>query len=370
MSSLINAQDASKIQREIEMLFRQELDKENVHNAFLKVYSPSMQINWDFAGGKFEDGEPVSAENPFYAASIGKTFTATAIVILKEQGKLNFGDKISKYLSANILENLHVFDGKDYSFEITIAQLLQHTSGLPDYFEGETVDGSLNMIRLIFTDTAKFWQPSEIIEFTKEKMTPNFPPGEGYQYTDTGFVLLGLIVEKLSKMSLEDFFLKHFFKPLNMKSTWMNLRSEPIEKTARTAEFFVGDFGASTMTSLSADWAGGGLFTTAADLNKFQSALFSGKIISKSSLKAMQNWLPETVGMYYGFGLRKIVFKELSHNLPDLYVAGHSGSTASIMYYCPELDVYLAGTLDQTDATKDSLLFLAGVLEFLNSVHP
>ncbi len=368
ITGFLGAQDVSETFKRTEKLLHKELKKKNIYNAFLSVYSPSKQIDWRFVEGEFKDGEKISSNNPFYAASIGKTFTATAIVILQEQGKLNFDDKIYNYLPENIMENLHVFEGKDHSSKITIAQLLQHTSGLPDYFEGETKDSSLNVIRLIFTDSSKFWEPVETINFTKEFMKPSFPPGEGYQYTDTEYVLLGLIIEKVSQMSLESFFQEHFFKPLNMESTWMNLRSKPIKPAARTVEFFVGDFEVSTMTSLSADWAGGGLFTTANDLIKFQSALFSGKVISNESLAAMQQWIPESWGMFYGFGLRKIVFRKLFPTLPNLNVIGHSGSTGSFMYYCPLLDIYLAGTLNQTDAVKDSVVLLTKVLATINKM--
>ena len=348
-----------------EKLFQKELKKDNVQNAFLRVYSPSQKIDWNFWGGKFQNGEAVTTANPFYTASIGKTFTSTAISVLVEQGKLKFEGKISEYLPDTILKNLHVFDGKDYSGEVTVAQLLQHTSGLPDYFEGETIDGSPNVMEQMFADTEKFWQPLETIDFVKEKMQPLFVPGTGYRYTDTEYVLLGLIIENVSEMPLHEFFQNHFFDPLEMTHTYMNLRSEPLEKTAKLSEAYAGDFEASTLTSLTADWAGGGLVSTTGDLVKFQHALFSGKIVSEETLKTMQNWVPETRGMEYGFGLRKISFKKLFPTLPDLTVVGHSGSTGSFMYYCPELDVYLAGTLNQTDEVKDSVVLMVKVLSLI-----
>jgi len=355
-------------QRKIEQLFLKQLQKENVHNAFLAVYSSSHQIDWNFAGGKFQNGEAVSSANPFYTASIGKTFTATGIAVLVEQGKLKFEDRISDYLSDSVVKNLHVFEGKDYSGEITIAQLLQHTSGLPDYFEGETTDGTPNVMEQMFTDTEKFWQPLEAIDFVKEKMQPLFVPGTSYRYTDTEYILLGLIVENLSGMPLHDFFIRHFFEPLAMTHTYMNLRSEPLEETPIMTELYVGGFEASKLTSLSADWAGGGLVSTAGDLVRFQHALFSGNIISEQTLMQMQNWVPETHGMEYGYGLRKIEFKKLFPTLPELTLVGHSGSTASFMYYCPELDVYLAGTLNQTDEVKNSVELMVKVLSILNKL--
>ncbi|QGY42202.1 serine hydrolase [Maribellus comscasis] len=352
-----------------EKLFQKELKKDNVQNAFLSVYSPSLKIDWNFTGGNFQNGESVKIVTPFYTASIGKTFTATAISVLVEQGELKFGDKISFYLPDSILENLHIFEGKDYSGEITVAQLLQHTSGLPDYFEGKTADGTPNVMEQIFADTSKFWKPVETIDFVKKKMQPLFAPGTDYRYTDTEYVLLGLIIQNVSEMPLHDFFQKHFFEPLEMRNTYMNLRSEPIEATGKTSELYAGDFEASTLTSLSADWAGGGLVSTSNDLIIFQHALFTGKIISAKTLKTMQNWVPETRGMEYGFGLRKVSFKKLFPSLPDLTVIGHSGSTGSFMFYCPKLDVYLAGTLNQTDEVKNSVVLMVKVLSIVNKIE-
>lgn len=351
-----------------EKLFRKGLKKENVHNAFLSVYSPSLSIDWDFSGGEFRSGEKVTPENPFYTASIGKTFTATAITILVEQGKLKFEDKISTYLSDTIMQNLHIMDGKDHSSEITIAHLLQHTSGLPDYFEGKTIDGRPNVMELIFAEPERFWKPTETIGFAKKKMEPLFAPGTDYNYSDTEYILLGLIIEKVSGKFLHDFFSEHFFEPLGMKHSYMHLRSEPLGTTSKLSEFFVGDFEASSMTSLSADWAGGGLVSTSGDLIQFHKALFSGEIISAETLKKMQHWVSETRGMEYGFGLRKITLKKLFPTLPDLTIIGHSGSTGSFLFYCPELDVYMTGTLNQTEEVKSSVVLMVKVLAIIKQV--
>ncbi len=350
-------------------LFQKKLVKEDVHNAFLRVYSSSLQINWEFVGGQFQNGEPVTEANPFYTASIGKTFTATAIAILVEQGKLRFEEKISQYLPDSIMENLHVFEGNEYSGKITLAQLLQHTSGLPDYFEGTTVDGSPNVMELLFDAPERFWKPVEMIRFAKEKMQPLSVPGTNYHYTDTEYVLLGLIVENVSGVPLPDFFKTHFFAPLEMEHTYMFLRSEPLGEIAKIAEVYAGDYEVSAITSLSADWAGGGLVSTGNDLVRFQQELFSGKIISEKTLEKMQNWMPETHGMEYGLGLRKIVFKELFPALPDLTAIGHSGSTGSFLFFCPELDVYIAGTLNQTDEVKSSVLLMAEVLALIQKAQ-
>ncbi|WP_241480007.1 serine hydrolase domain-containing protein [Kordia jejudonensis] len=350
------------IETALSKLCKAELEKESIHNVYLQVFSESKTIDFQYVAGKFKNGKTITNSNPFYVASIGKTFTATAIGMLTDQGKLQFEDKISAHLPKEIIHKLHIFKGVDYSNEITIAQLLQHTSGLPDYFEDTTVDGSPNMINQLFIDTSKTWKPKELIAFSKQKMTPLFPPGKGYHYTDTEYVLLGLIIENVSGLDLHEFFKQNIFEPLEIQHTYMNLKSTPIKETAQMAEMYASTYEISTFKSLSADWAGGGIVATTNDLITFQKALNNGKLVKKETFQAMQNWTPETLGMEYGFGLRKVILNELDKSLPKLELIGHSGSTASFLYYCPNLDVYISGTLNQTEATRDSLVFIAKIL--------
>ena len=79
----------------------------------------------------------------------------------------------------------------------------------------------------------------------------------------------------------------------------------------------------------------------------------------------MQDWVPETRGMYYGFGLRKVVLKELFPTLPPYTLIGHMGSTGSFLFYCPERNLYFAGTLNQTTAVRQSVALPAKILAVL-----
>lgn len=356
----------SQEEQKIRKLFEKELKSKEVHNAFFAVHSDKLDLDWNWAEGEFKDGTKVTANNPFHSASIGKTFTSTTIVLLQEEGKLEFNDPISKYLSKKIMDSLHMYEGVDYSNEITIAHLLQHRSGLPDYFEDEPANGP-SMRELLVTDTAHFWSPMELLLFAKDQMQPHFPPGKGYHYSDTEYILLGMIIENITGQALHQVFEDRIFSPLGMEHTSMHLRSKPIEKIGTMAELYVDDTETSTYTSLSLDWAGGGLLTTCEDLLKFDQALMNGEIVSEKSLQQMQNWTPESKGMYYGSGLRKFVLKELFFTLPDVTLIGHSGSTGSFMYYCPEWDTYLIGTFNQTDYLKEHVMFLAKVMTALKN---
>lgn len=355
------AYSQQKVEQKIEKLFFNETDNKAVHHAFFQIYSDSLQLDahWEF--GVFQSGDSVSVKNPFHSASIGKTFTATLIMQLQEQKKLNTQHFIHHYLPAEIIDQLHVFEGTDYSQEITIAQLLQHQSGLPDYFEDKPKTGD-PIVEQFLTDTAKFWTPIELVNFSKNHQTPHFPPGKGYHYSDTEYILLGLIIEQITGKELHQVLHEYILEPLGMVHTSMHLRSTPQKATSKMAELYVDQVNVSEFTSLSLDWAGGGLLTTTHDLLLFHKALIQNRLLTAKSWQSMQQWVDATKGMDYGFGLYKIDLKELFFTLPEVSLIGHSGSTGSFMYYCPEWDIYLAGSFNQLSYQKKHIVFLAKTL--------
>jgi len=350
------------ISENIGKLFKTELKKENIKSGILHVYSESRGIDIQLAESK-EDS--ISINHPFYTASVTKLFTATAIGILKDQNKLNFEDKIAGYLPDSLITNLHVLGGKNYSEELTIAHLLQHTSGLPDYFTDETNDGSPNIINQLLMNPNKLWSAEELIQFSKEKMRPHFIPGEGYHYTDTEYVLLALIIENVSGLSLDKFFKQHIFQPLNMHSSYVNTKSSYIENKLPIVKFYASQYELSSLKSLSADWGGGGLVSTTHNLITFLKAFNTDKIVKKETRLAMQNWVTETKGMKYGFGIRQVSIDKLTNTESDLQLIGHSGSTASFLWYCPQLDTYISGTFNQLEVSKSALILVYKILTMI-----
>ncbi|MDC6406257.1 MULTISPECIES: serine hydrolase domain-containing protein [Maribacter] len=351
--------------QKIAELFATELEKKPIKSAFLHVYSKSKGIDLRLAESTVNSENVLTINTPFYTASITKMLTATAVGMLKDQKRLNFEDKIAQHLPKSLIEKLHVLDGNEYSKDITIAHLLQHTSGLPDYFTDNTIDGSPNIINQLLMDTARLWSPEELIQFSKEKMEPHFAPGEGYHYTDTEYVLLALLIEKVSGLSLNEFFKQHIFKPLGMNGSYINLKSSPLKNEMAMAEFYAGDAELSTLKSLSADWGGGGLVATTQDLTRFLQGFNNDALVKKETRQDMQQWVYETVGMDYGYGLRKVSFKELYNNDSNLEVIGHTGSTASFLWYCPQLDTYVSGTLNQLEASKGALNLVYEILKLI-----
>jgi len=352
------------IETSIKQRFQTELKKENIKSGILHVYSESRDIDIQLAKSK-EDS--ISIDNPFYTASVTKLFTATAIGILKDRKLLNFEDKIAQYLPDSLITNLHVLGGKNYSKELTIAHLLQHTSGLPDYFTGSTNDESPNIINQLLMNPNKLWSAEELIQFSKDKMTPHFIPGEGYHYTDTEYVLLALIIENVSGLSLDEFFQQNIFQPIKMNSSYINLKSKAIDNKRSVVKFYASQYELLSLKSLSADWGGGGLVSTTHDLIAFLKAFNTDKIVKTNTRLAMQNWVTETKGMEYGFGIRQVSIGELTNTESDLQLIGHSGSTASFLWYCPQLDTYISGTFNQLEASKSALVLVLDILKEINN---
>ena len=212
-SSLIAQHQA---QKKIEQEFQKMLEQEDVHNGFLQIRSGDAAIDWTLVDGAFQDGTPVSEANPFHSTSVGKMLTATLTMKLVEESRLKLDDAISKHLPAAIIEGLHVYEGKDYSASITIAQLLGHTSGLPDYIMDAPEDGSPNMMTLLFQNPDRFWEIKELLAFSKANLKAHFQPGKGYYYTDTEYILLGLIIEEKYQKELHQILLDKLFKPLGL----------------------------------------------------------------------------------------------------------------------------------------------------------
>ena len=355
------------IESDIQLLFNAQANADNIEQASLKVFSPTHNLNISCAYPLENTLDSTGFPRPFYTASIGKMFTAVSMAILKDKGQLDFEDLISEYLSDDIMKGLHVINDHSYANKITIAHLLQHKSGLADYFEDQTFTGQPKVIDALFIYPNKIWTPLELLQFYKNNLTSKFIPGTDYHYTDTEYLLLGLIIERISGKPLHEFFMSEIFKPLDLTNTYLNLKSTPLKKTGEMMKVMVGDMDISKYKSLSADWAGGGIVSTNSDLITFFLGLMNERLITSESLKQMQNWTKESIGMEYGFGLRRITFKELSPNWRNMVVVGHSGVTGAFLYYSPELDTYISGSLNQVNANKESTQLMHDILSIIKT---
>lgn len=326
-----------------------------VRNGVMRVEAPGLA--WCGAHGLAdpEAGVAMRPEHQFQAASITKMITATTLMTLVEEGRVELDAGIGRYLPASVTSGLHEHRGRSYGAAITPRQLLSHTSGVADFFgDGEPLPGgSLPFVAKMQEDPDKLWDPLELIAWTKSTLRPHFPPGGGWHYADTGFVLAGLIVEAVAGRALHEVMRRRLFEPLEMRHTYMLFRepTRPSLPEQPLSRAYAGEAPYGTRRSVSADWAGGGLVTTADDLARFIRAFAEGRIFRDGAAReAMLDWTATCeAGVYYGLGVRRFALAELGMaGCGELW--GHTGFIKSFMLYWPEREATICGTLNQSAA--------------------
>lgn len=328
----------------------------SLHNVYLLVHSERLNIHWPMAAGS-TDGVAATPDQPFHTASVGKTFTSVILTQLVESGLARFDDPIAKYLPPELIQGMHIYKGKDYSQDIQIKHLLSNTSGLPDFFE-EKPKHRPSMLQEVLDDPQRFWTPRDTVEWSKEHLRPHFPPGKKVYYTDTGYNLLGMVIESITGSSYEEVLHERIFRPLQMNHSYLSQFSLPaLQSAAPTAHLYLDHIKIEVdqYRSLSSFYSGGQTVCTLADLLIFMKALVKGQLVRKESLRVMQTWRPLQMGLRYGYGLMQLRFLPFTSKYT---VWGGLGASGAFMLYVPAMDVYLAGTFNQTTYRTKAMNYL------------
>ncbi len=340
------------VEAPIENAFKEQVKKDpKVKNAYLLVHSKSAGIHINLAKG-VTGNMPAHPEQPNYMASVGKLFTATLIGILFEEEKLSYNDSITAYLDEELTKNLHVYKGKNYTDEIKIKYLLNQTSGLYDNF--------WPLLEKLINDPDFNMGPREAITWAKNNLTPHFPPGKGFKYSDTNYHLLGLIIESITGKPFHEVLAQYIFKPLGMKHSYMLNYSEPAEASPYPmAEFYhKGIKGNDLKGYAGIDYAGGGVVAPTEDLLKFMKALVAYQLVNKETLEIMKNDRAKYgLGIDYGYGIWQ--FKTIPLLMPKkLNSWGVAGVTGAFMFYHPAKDTYIIGNFNDTSYASKGLRFM------------
>ncbi len=301
----------------------------------------------------------------FHSASVGKMMTGTLVFIAIEMGKLKLNSKVKNLLKDGMLEKLFVFNDHDYQDQITIKELLGHTSGVNDYFESRAFDGSL-FIDDILNNPNTFFEPVDLIDYTRNKQVAIGKPGEKFFYSDTGYILLGLILESVFELPYHKILEKYIFQPAKMEETTFCFYSEGFNQDD-LAPLYINGVDVHSFKSISCDFSGGGLSTTAEDLIKFLEYFQMGKLISQESIAAMSNFdNPYRQGLHYGLGLMETSFEEfffLLKGLPRL--RGHLGVTGVHAWYDPITKNSFAMNIGNTKDMVKSFRLLIAILQLV-----
>jgi len=283
-----------------------------------------------------ELGVPNGPDTKFRLGSITKQFTSAAILQLEEQGKLSVNDLACKYVP----------ECPDTWKTITIHQLLTHTSGIPSYTDGGEFMKPA-MMRIPRT-------PLEVLLLTKDKSL-EFQPGEKYKYDNSGYIFLGVIIEKVSGEKYADYLRKHIFGPLDMQDSGYDVTAEILKnRAAGYAPQPGGGFRNAEYIDMSLPYAAGSLYSTARDLYRWDRSLYTEKVLSKASKEKM--WTPVKNNYGYGWGINVRGRKQVSHG------GGINGFSTFIARY-PDDDAFVVVLSNNQQANSGAIAAgLAGVM--------
>ncbi|WP_228059944.1 serine hydrolase [Plectonema radiosum] len=301
---------------------------EDVPGAAVAIVSPFG--SWFGASGvaSIENNTPLQPDDRFQIGSITKTFVATTVMQLVEEGKLNLDDTLTTWLPESITADIPSAE------EITLEQLLQHTSGIADYVDVLFNQAATNP-GVFLTD----WQPEELVDLIDSE-EPLFAPGESWQYSNTNFILAGLIVEAVTGNNIAAEIRTRILEPLNLENTFFAEEEEiPGGYVSGYWDFDQnGTLNNITSANLSWTWATGAMVSNTQDLDTFARSLFKGDLLEPETLKQMLDTTPAIDSnnySSYGLGVGTI-------ESPNRFWYIHRGQTLgyrSNMWYSPQDDL-------------------------------
>lgn len=244
--------------------------KNEFSGSILIAKDDEILLNKGYGTADYNTNLPNKPQTVFQIASLTKQFTATGILMLQEQKLLNVNDTLSKYIP-------------DYpnGDNITIYNLLTHTSGIPEYLDyAESIDSENHTLT---------YTPEELIELFKNEPF-NFNAGTAFEYSNSNYILLGYIIEKVSTMKYEDYIENNIIMPLNLTSTGF-LSNEAASKNKSIGYYFINkhsnEHAEAPKTEGLMSYSAGEIYSTSEDLLKWENALFSEQVITKESLDQM-----------------------------------------------------------------------------------
>ncbi|ENQ3112664.1 beta-lactamase family protein [Bacillus cereus] len=277
---------------------------------------------WSYATGiaDLRTKKPMKTDFRFRIGSTTKTFIATVLLQLAGENRLNLDDSIEKWLPGVIQGN-----GYDAN-QITIRQILNHTSGIAEYLRSKDYD---------IMDTKKLYTAEELVKMGIS-LPPDFAPGKGWSYSNTGYVILGILIEKITGNSYAEEVENRIVEPLELSNTFLPGNSTVIPGTnhARGYERYDEESELKDVTYSYPGSSDGDMISTADDLNKFFSYLLSGKLLKEQQLKQMLTTVPTGTEVIDGYGLGIYETK-----LPNgVSIWGHAGAS-------PGFSTFAGGTL-------------------------
>ncbi|MNQ23399.1 D-alanyl-D-alanine carboxypeptidase precursor [compost metagenome] len=282
------------------------------------------------ASGEADVGTALTVDTPLRLASNTKTFVAATALRLWENGRLDLDAPIDGLLSAPLTRLLEA-DGYD-TRRITVRQLLTHSAGLYDHA------GDPRFIQTSIAQPDRRWTREGLVRLATEYGDPRSAPGTEFRYSDTGYILLGDIIERVTGRDIAAAVRAELgFDRLGLKSTWWEVMEVPPSGAAPRARQWLGDVDATDIHASMDLYGGGGLVMSVRDLATFAAALFEGRVFERpDTLKEMFWKGPHQGADQYRMG---VFVKRVGSQ--EFY--SHSGFWGTLVYYAPSTGVAVAG---------------------------
>jgi D-alanyl-D-alanine carboxypeptidase len=283
---------------------------------------------------------PVTRSTSFAIASVSKTFTAALILALAEEGRIDLDASARRYLP----------DVKKVSNKIKVRQLLDHTSGLRDYFFHPSID------RLLLSRPDRRWSPAQALKYVGK---PYFEPGKGFHYSNTNYLVLGMLAEAVGGAPLAEQVRSRFLAPLELEHTWYQPGDEAPADIAHGYRFESASTAAAAIdlsdgtplvpftSVVTAAGGAGGFASTARDIARWAHYLYGGEVLLPRYLAAMVDPAGTTAlrsAVPYGYGTQVV-------EIDGLMTVGHSGRLLgfrSAVRYLPDQGVSIAVLTNQS----------------------
>ncbi len=309
----------------------------------LSVYleCPALDLKWAGAAGTtaHDSDTPLTPAHTFRIASNTKTYTAAAVLRLVEQGRLNLADPLSAHLPARYQA---VLNGDGYDLEtITIRQVLSHTSGLHEHCHDQRYADA------ILADPQHKWTRDEQVELCAEWSDPVGKPGEKFSYSDTGYVLLGGIIEAITGKNLGAAVRELLdYSQLGLTATWWEILEDgPAAAAPRAHQYYHEHDTIDWNPSLDL-YGGGGIITDCPDLALFMRKLLKGQVLRRE----------ETLAEMTGSGTTSYRLGLMTMELGGHIAWGHQGFWNTFAFHVPTLDLTVAGSILNHEAANGKLL--------------
>lgn len=310
----------------------------------LHVHAPDQGLDISLAAGVFDRGSkrPLDPHHVFRIASVTKTFVAAAILRLSEEDKIKLNNPINRYLPAQYNA---ILDAGGYPTNlITVRQLLTHTSGIFDYARAP------EFYATVTSNPKHRWTRMEQVQGAIKWGKPYFEPGKGYRYSDTGYVLLGEMIERSSGKPLGKALRTLLnFKKLKLDETYLETL-EPVPAGVKLSHPYLGETDTRDFDPSLDLYGGGGLVSSVEDLARFYRALLRGIVFRHASTLQIMLTVPPTnehsPGGPYALGISR-------RNIGGNICWGHTGFWGTSAYHCPEADVTIVRHYNQAQPNPD-----------------